>query len=152
MPFQPLQEPELLRVYRIDSGKSNTLDNRNGGTLAGILDYLDFCEDRLLGTGDYISSFEVLVQEGYDDYMEFAGGKPRNDSASHGKHVGKLVKAEGYVWYSFLQGGAWSLQRKIGSLALQEVYEFLRKPPRHQMNLSDQASQLETLFQEKFTY
>ena len=69
-----------------------------------------------------------------------------------GKHVGKLVKAEGYVWYSFPQGGAWSLQRKIGSLALQEVYEFLRKPPRHQMNLSDQASQLETLFQEKFTY
>ena len=151
MHFHILEQPETISVYRVDNGKHNALDNRNGGTLVGILDYLDICEERLIGTGDYLSAFEVLVKEGYDGYVEFVGGKPRISSAQSLMYVGRRVRSENNSWYSFPANGKWAAHKR-GSILLDEIYAYLRQKdaPMTEQTLAFQAECIEQLFHERF--
>ena len=151
MPLHHLEQSETIRVYRVDSGKHHNLDNRNGGTLLGILDYLDICEERLLGTGEYLSAFEVLVREDYSEYVEFVGGKIRISSAQNPTYVGRRVRSENNSWYSFPANGQWTAH-KIGSILLDEIYTYLRQKevPLTEQTLAFQAQCIEQLFHERF--
>lgn len=145
MSFQPLAQPELIRVYRVDSGRNSSLNNRNGGSLVGILDFLEFCEDRLLDTGDYISAFEVSVERGYDEYVEFASGKSRVSGREISPYVGRIIKSENNLWYSFPAAGFWRLIQKRGSHRIEDIYAYLQQqaPPFHQRTLGDTARYVE---------
>ena len=149
MTFHPLSEPERLRLYRVNSG-TDDLAGRNAGNLVGVLQYLDWCEERLMGTGDYLSVFEVIVGEGYEEYVAMAGGKPREKKKAHSRHVGRAIQHDS-IWYSFPEQGSWQAF-KIGSIPLSEMYAHLRRQdkPFIEMTFQEQAQYLEKLFQERF--
>ncbi len=149
MPLQNLMEQELIRVYRIDSGLHG-LDNRNAGNLAAVLNFLEITNDDLMEVGDYLSLFEVIVEQGYGEYVEFTRGRPRINTLIVERHVGKRERDE-KISYSFPESGLWKMKRKIGSIPLHEV-EAILETSRFQIRhpYSEVASYVEKLFAQRF--
>ena len=149
MIFYPLTEPEQIRIYRLDNGLQN-LANTNAGNLFGVLSYLELADERMMATGDYLSLFEVIVKEGYGEYIEFTGGRSRT-SKNIGSFVGRKQKTP-LIWYSFPFGGKWDLVRKIGSLPLSEVYTCLdsQQKSREEMTDEEEIILIEDLIAQKY--
>ena len=147
-----LSGPEHLRVYRADDGTAD-LSNCNAANLVGVLSYLDWCDDHLMDTGNYLSAFDVTIFEGYGPYLQMIGGQPRQVSGdSIDVYVGRQVSGE-RVRYSFSRDGRWKAKR-AGSIHLEEVRKMLQEEPKSSkgMTFEEEAKLLEALFAERFPF
>ena len=127
--------------------------------VAGCLEYVNFQnpekqfvamigEDIVFTEGEDI--IEVIVKEGYGEYIEFTGGRSRT-SKNIGSFVGRKQKTP-LIWYSFPFGGKWDLVRKIGSLPLSEVYTCLdsQQKSREEMTDEEEIILIEDLIAQKY--
>lgn len=126
MLHQILTEPEHLRVYRIGS-ITTSLNNRNAGNLPSVLSFLEIANFDLMDTGDYMSAFDVIVREGYGQYVELTTGVSRYKKPELGKYVGKRENGP-LISYSFPENGLWEIVQNVGSIPIGEIEELLETP------------------------
>ncbi|MFH1682604.1 MAG: hypothetical protein ABIA37_02290 [Candidatus Woesearchaeota archaeon] len=114
---------QKLTVYRIDNGQQG-LANTNAGNLLGVLNYLEYCDDRMIATGDYLSVFEIEFDGCFGVYVPMSGGHHRKGEKLE-QCVG-ISEKHGSIWYSFPKQGRWK-SRKIVSASLEDTFDYLKE-------------------------
>lgn len=111
-------------VHRI--GDRGELDNSNAGDAQGITSYFLGREEKLMATGDWITTFKVITTAPFGEYAHYSRGKTRNDSTDRvGRRFGKTWTTSGFS-YSFPKGGKWTAKR-IGVKPTSDLGKALEK-------------------------
>ena len=119
----PVVQQKKLIVYRVDDGKRG-LANTNAGNILGVLNHLEFCEDRMIAAGEYLSIFEVEFDGCFGNYVSLVRGRLKVEDNLEQK-VG-ISEKEGSIWYSFPEQARWN-SRKLSSIPLSTIFDYLKQ-------------------------
>ena len=74
---------ERIKVYRLGSRQDNLI-GKNAASIEGVIKFIDQQDRRGIGTGSFISAYEVEVMGGFGKYTSMESSKSSFVSASSG--------------------------------------------------------------------
>ena len=99
---------ERIKVYRLGSRQDNLI-GKNAASIEGVIKFIDQQDRRGIGTGTFISAYEVEVMGGFGKYMSMEGSKDKSHTPNeNGPPVGRDISGNPNwqsVWYYFPKDG-----------------------------------------------
>ena len=115
---------ERIKVYRLGSRQDNLI-GKNAASIEGVIKFIDQQDRRGIGTGSYISAYEVEVMGGFGKYASMEGSKDKSHTPNEsGPLVGRDISGNPNwqsVWYSFPKDGSWKLVKKLKTRSISEL-------------------------------
>ena len=68
---------ERIKVYRLGSRQDNLI-GKNAANIEGVIKFIDQQDRRGIGTGSFISAYEVEVMGGFGKYESMEGSKDKS--------------------------------------------------------------------------
>ena len=121
---------EQIKVYRLGS-RQDDLIGKNAASIEGIIKFIDQQDRRGIGTGSYISAYEVEVMGGFGKYASMEGSRDNSHNPNeNGPPVGRDISGNPNwqsVWYSFPKDGSWKLVKKLKTRSISELDKETQK-------------------------
>jgi len=121
---------ERITVYRLGSRQDNLI-GKNAASIEGIIKFIDQQDRRGIGTGSYISAYEVEVMGGFGKYASMEGSRDNSHNPNeNGPPVGRDISGNPNwqsVWYSFPKDGSWKLVKKLKTRSISELDKETQK-------------------------
>ena len=115
---------ERIKVYRLGSRQDNLI-GKNAASIEGVIKFIDQQDRRGIGTGTFISAYEVEVMGGFGKYASMEGSRDNSHTPNeNGPKVGRDITGNPNwqsVWYSFPKDGSWNLIKKLRTRSISEL-------------------------------